>query len=156
MFEVLVATTAVIELFRAAIWELAVSTAAWTASVLGSGAGVNTAPCLIVALNSAPAFVSAVAVTAPPVVSRTLNLVPFGIGPVTLMSATQAPSAGFTSALNLTCVICVSAVVSGNTRTSQAIERVLVVVEYVMPEPLLQVVQSYPATDTEGALGVEE
>ena len=82
------------------------------------------------------------AVTAPLVVSRTLNLAPFGIGPVTFTSADQAPSAGFTSALKRICVICVSAVVSGNTLTSQAIDRVLVVVEYVIPEPLLHVVQS--------------
>ena len=41
-------------------------------------------------------------VTTPPVVSLTLNLAPFGIGPVTLTSACHAPSVGFTSALNLT------------------------------------------------------
>ena len=41
-------------------------------------------------------------VTGPFVVSLTLNLAPFGIGPVTLTSACQAPSDGFTSALNLT------------------------------------------------------
>ena len=49
----------------------------------------------------APEFVSGVAVITPPAVSLTLNLVPFGIGPVTLISADQAPSVGFTSALNL-------------------------------------------------------
>ena len=84
-----------------------------------------------------------------------LKRAPFGIGPVTLTSATQAPSAGFTSALNLICVIWVSAVTCGYGRTSQATERVLVVVEYVTPDPLLQVVQSYPAIEIEGAVGVE-
>ena len=44
----------------------------------------------------------AIAVTVPPVVSLTLNLAPFGIGPVTLTSACHAPFVGFTSALNLT------------------------------------------------------
>ena len=68
-------------------------------------------------------------VTVPLVVERVLKRAPFGIGPVTLTSAAQAPSAGFTSALKRICVICVSAVVKGNTRTSQATERVLVVVE---------------------------
>ena len=44
---------------------------------------------------------SGVAVITPPAVSLTLNLVSFGIGPVTLISADQAPLAGFTSASNL-------------------------------------------------------
>ena len=64
------------------------------------------------------------------------------MGPVTFTSAAHAPSEGFTSALNLICVICVSAVICGYGLTSQAIDNVFVVVEYVTPEPLLHVVQS--------------
>ena len=129
VFAVFVATTAVIAEFNAAICAFAVSIAANTVALSGSGVGINAAPWLIVALYPEPAFVSGVLVIAPPATSLTLNLVPFGIGPVTLMSADQALSDGFTSALNLIWVICVSAVVKGNTRTSQAIDRVLVVVE---------------------------
>ena len=44
MFEVLVATTAVIAVFRTAIWALAASTAAKTVALSGSGVGVNAAP----------------------------------------------------------------------------------------------------------------
>ena len=73
--------------------------------MLGSGIGVNEAPWLIVPLNPGPEFVSVIGVIVPLVVSRTLNRAPFGISPVTLTSADHAPSVGFTSALNLICVI---------------------------------------------------